>query len=108
MDAQPPLMRQQAAAVYLGKDVCWSLRFGNAMQISPGRAQLIFRFDPRSIRMVVGDVVLAAYPSLVRTRVGENILVRGRVQEIDDLRITLEIRDLIPSRAVGVERQGGC
>ena len=100
MDAQPPLMRPQAVAVYLGREVCWSLRFANATEPSQGQTRLIFRFSSHSIRMVVGDVTLSAYPSMTGTRVNENVLVRGRVRKIDNLCIELEIHDLVLSRTL--------
>lgn len=100
MDAQPPLMRQQAAAVYLGREVCWSLRFSNATEPSQGQTRLIFRFDSHSVRMVVGDIALSSYPSMMSARVNENMLVRGRVRKIDNLCIELEIHDLVLSRTL--------
>ena len=103
MDAQPPLMRQQAAAAYLGKEVCWSLIFSNATQHG-GQARLIFRFDPQSVRMVVGGVLLSSYPSLMRAHAGENALVRGRIRKIDDLSIELEIQELILAHSTEVAR----
>ena len=98
MDAQPPLVRQQAAAIYLDREVCWSLRFANATEPNQGQAHLIFRFDPYDIRMVVGDILLSEYPSMMGARVEENVLVRGRIRKIDNLCIKLEIHDLVLPR----------
>lgn len=100
IDAQPPLMRQQTAAAYFGREICWSLMFANATEPYQGQARLMFRFNPDSVRMVVGDIVLSTYPSMMGARDGESVLVRGRVRKIDNLCIELEIQDLVLSRTL--------
>lgn len=97
IDAQPPLMRQRAAAIYLGKEVCWSLKFRNATEFSPGQAHLMFGFGNEIVRMVTGEISLATHPGLVTARVGENLLVRGHLRRIDNMTIELDISDIVLS-----------
>jgi len=104
IQAQPPLMRQQAANAHLGREVHWVLTFENGSEEPSGQAWLIFRFDPHNMRMVEGRVSLSDYPSLRSMQSGETVLVHGRVQKVDALAIKLEIRDLVFAKAAEAAR----
>lgn len=101
IEAQPPLMRQQAAGAYIGKEVHWALTFSNGSESRPGEAWLIFRFDSHDLKMVTGCALLSDYPSLRVIRPGETVLVHGRIKKIDELglSIELEIQDLVFAKA---------
>ena len=106
IEAQPPLMRQQAAGAYIGKEVHWALMFSNGSESRPGEAWLIFRFDPHNLKMVTGCALLSDYPSLRVIRPGETVLVHGRIKKIDELglSIELEIQDLVFAKAAEAAR----
>ena len=97
IEAQPPLMGQQAAGAYISEEVHWVLTFSNGSESRPGEAWLIFQFDSHDLKMVTGRAVLSDYPSLRVIRPGETVLVRGRIKKIDELglSIELEIQDLM-------------
>lgn len=94
IEAQPPLMRPQAAKAYLGKLVDWLVIFANASEHS-GQAHLILRSDPHGVRMITGKVLLVEHPELRSLHSGEQIRVRGRIRKIDNLSIELEINQLV-------------
>jgi len=95
MQAQPPLMRQEAAKAYLGKMVNWPVTFANASEQSSGQAHLIFCFDSYGINMITGNVLLSDYPQLRALRSGERLRVRGAIRKIDQLFIELDISKLV-------------
>ena len=64
IEAQPPLMRAEVSQRYLGEEIDWLLTFTKGRELDAGRAWLTFDFDPRSIKMIVGEVGLAEYPQL--------------------------------------------
>ena len=98
VEAQPPLMRQQASKAYVGKTVNWPVIFANASEQPSGQAHLIFRFDEHNVRMIVGEVPLTQYPQLRSLRSGERLRVRGTIRKIDVLFIELEIQELLLPR----------
>ena len=95
IEAQPPLMRPQAARAYQGMEGDWPLTFANAQEGRSGEAHLYFNFEPHAMRMVRGNVSLRRYPQLRRLQVGAPVRVRGRIQKVDAFFINLEIRDLV-------------
>jgi len=95
IQAQPPLMRQEAAKAYIGKMVNWPVTFANASEQSSGQAHLIFRFDPHDMSMITGNVLLSDYPQLRALRSGERLRVRGTIRKIDQLFIELDISKLV-------------
>lgn len=99
IDAQPPLMRKEAANAYIGKEVHWALTFSDGSEEHQGQASLAFHFDTRDIRMVLGRVLLSDYPSLKSMQSDEAVLVHGRVQKISAMFLELEIRDLVFAKA---------
>ena len=100
IEAQPPLMRPQAARAYRGMESDWPLTFANAQARRSGEARLYFNFEPHAImKMVSGSVSLRKYPQLRQLQVGTPIRVRGRIQKVDTFFIELEIRDLVFAKA---------
>ena len=95
IQAQPPLMRQEAAKAYIGRMVNWPVTFANASEQSSGLAHLIFRFDSHHINMITGNVSLSDYPQLRALRSGERLRVRGTIRKIDQLFIELDIIKLV-------------
>ena len=81
IEAQPPLMRQQAARAYCGMEGDWPLTFANAQEGRPGEAHLYFNVEPYSLRMIRGNVSLRKYPQLRQLHVGAPVRVRGRIQK---------------------------
>jgi len=104
IQAQPPLMRQQAANAYLGREVHWALTFEDGNEDQSGEAWVVFRFDSHNVRMVEGRVSLSVYPSLRSMRSGETALVHGWVCKIGALSIELEIQDLVFAKAAEAAR----
>ena len=104
VESRPPLMREQAKAKYLGKQVKWALAFLDGRAGQDGEARLTFHFDPQDIRMVSGSVRLSDYPRLRSTSVGERIRVRGTIRKVDALCIELDIRDLVFAKAAEAVR----
>ena len=99
IESRPPLMRDQAKAKYIGKKVSWAVIFLDGREDQEGKAHLAFHFAPNDIRMVVGDVVLSAYPSLRSMRPGESLRVRGTIRKFSALSVELEIQDLVFAKA---------
>lgn len=95
IEAQPPLMREEAKAKYLGKQVRWMLAFLDGHVYEPGEARLTFHFDSKDIRMVSGSVSLSKYPQLKSMQPGETLRIRGAIRKIESLCIDLDIRDLM-------------
>lgn len=99
IEAQPPLMRPQAARAYRGMEGDWPLTFANAQEGRSGEAHLYFNFEPHAMRMISGIVSLRKYPQLRQLEVGTPVRVRGRIQKVDAFFIELDIRDLVFSDA---------
>jgi len=100
IEAQPPLMRQQAARAYCGIESDWLLTFANAKEGRPGEAHLYFNVEPHAImKMVSGTVSLRKYPQLRQLQVGAPVRVRGKIQKVDPFFINLEIQDLVLPQA---------
>lgn len=95
IEAQPPLMRPQAAKAYLGKAVDWPMTFANANEEPAGQARALFRFGPHEIKLITGNVPLSRYPQLRSMRAGERLRVRGTIRKIDTLFIELDISELV-------------
>ena len=95
MDAQPPLMRSQVVARYIGMEVDWLITLANGSEDHSGQAHLLFQFDSRSVRMVTGEVSLSEYPQLRATRAGSPLRIRGTIRKITTLSIELEIAELL-------------
>lgn len=89
IDAQPPLMREQARAAYVGKGVDWVLTFADGWQESSEFARLAFRQERSVVRFVKATVPLTDCPWLKHMHAGEIMRVRGRIAELDRLSITL-------------------
>ena len=104
IQTQPPLMREQAASAYLGREVHWLLTFENGNEEPGGQAWLMFHFDPHSVKMVEGRVSLSDYPSLRSMQSGETVLVHGQVRKISTISIELEIQDLVFAKAAEAAR----
>lgn len=94
IEAKPPLMREQAKAKYIGKQVKWTLTFLDGREGQDGEAHLTFHFNPQDIRMVSGNVFLSEYPRLRSMQPREALRVRGAIRKIDSLCIELEISEL--------------
>ena len=95
IEAQPPLMRPQAARAYQGMESDWPLTFANAQEGRSGEAHLYFNFEPHAMRMVRGNASLRKYPQLRRLQVGAPVRVRGRIKKVDTFFIELDIQDLV-------------
>ena len=95
IESQPPLMREQAASAYLGKEVDWCVAYRNAYELSSRRVQLLLAYEARHAPMITGTVALSEYPELKRLRAGETVRVRGTIRGVDMLQIALDIRELV-------------
>ena len=95
IEEQPPLMRPEAIKAYLGKEVSCSATFADAREQKPGQVHVVCWCEPKSSKLVVGDVPLADYPQLRQLRVGERLRVRGTIRKIDTLSIELDIGKII-------------
>lgn len=99
IEARPPLMRKEAAASFIGREVNWTLTFSNGSEERPGQAWLIFRSDPHHVKMVAGYASLSDHPNLKTLQPGETVLASGRIRKIDTLYIELDIQDLVFTKA---------
>ena len=99
IEAQPPLMRPQAARAYQGMEGNWPLTFPNAQEGRSGQAHLYFNFEPHAMRLIRGTASLRKYPQLKQLQVGAPVRVRGRIQKVDAFFISLDIRDLAFAKA---------
>ena len=95
LDAQPPLMRSQVIAPYIGMGVDWPVTFANASEDRSGRVHLLFQFDSRSVRIITGEIPLSEYPQLRSTQAGAQLRVCGTIRKIDTLSVGLEITELL-------------
>ena len=95
IDAQPPLMRDEAAKRYVGREVDWPLTFFSGHEHDLGQARVMFRVASQGIGMVVGAVSLSDYPWLRSLHADEAVRVRGRIRNIDTMSIELDISDLL-------------
>lgn len=75
-------MRDEIAKAHLGRKVDWALTFTDGSTDDSGRAHLLFHFDPRTVRIVTGEVPLSKYPRLRSMRAGEPLRVRGTIRKI--------------------------
>ena len=64
IEAQPPLMPDEAAEAYLGQEVNWALTFSSGTKDRSGNARLSFRTPDELVRKVHGTVRLSEYPWL--------------------------------------------
>lgn len=95
IDSRPPLMRDEACKIYVGKEVEWLLAFANGYEFGEkGRVRLSFRCEPRLLGWVVGTVALSDYPWLKSLQADEIVRVRGRISGIDAMTITLDKLEL--------------
>ena len=104
IEARPPLMREEAKAKYLGKQVRWMLMFLDGRRDQEGEAHLTFHFNSEDVRMVSGNVPLPRYPRLRSMQPGEFLCVRGAIRKIDSLCIELEIHDFVFAKAAEAAR----
>lgn len=104
IEAQPPLMRPQAACAYRGLEGDWPLTFANAQEGRSGEVRLYFNIEPHSIKLVSGNVSLRKYPQLRQLQVGTPIRVHGTIRNIDALFIKLDIRNLVFAKAAEAAR----
>ena len=95
IDAHPPLMRRQAVAQYVGRDVDWLLTFFDAHELGNDRARVTFHVASQGMGLVKGAVSLSDYPWLKSLHADEAVRVRGRIRNIDAMSIELEIGELL-------------
>lgn len=91
IEAQPPLMRGQAKAAYIGKEVDWALTFADGYEDRSGKVRVMFRSRPHEIEFIAMRVALAEYPWLRSLRRGEPVQVRGRIADVGST--SIELRD---------------
>ncbi len=95
IEACPPLMRTQTKAVYIGREVDWTLTFADGYEDRPGYARVMFHYQPHEVKFIAMGVPLADYPWLRPTHPGEVIRVRGRIADIGTLSIELQEASLM-------------
>ena len=95
IEACPPLMREQAKAAYLGKEVAWPVIFVDGYEQSSGHARLTFQYQPSEVKFIGATARLSDYPWLKSTRAGETIRLRGRIRSINTLAIELDLKELL-------------
>ena len=100
IDAQPPLMRVNAANAYIGKEVDWNLFFLDGSEPVPGMASIMFNSGVSANRIILGEVSLTEHPYLRALHSGEPVRVRGKIRKIDGLCIDLDITELMLAKAV--------
>src|SRR3989338_8153414 len=64
ISACPPLMRTQTKAVYIGREVDWTLTFTDGYEDRPGCARVMFHYQPHEVKFIAMGVPLADYPWL--------------------------------------------
>src|SRR3989338_3076418 len=89
IEACPPLMRAQARAAHIGKEVDWTASFFSGEIENKEQTFVAFRHDA-SDKMLFARVKLADYPWLRSTKRGEVVRLRGRICDIGPLTIDLE------------------
>lgn len=99
IDAYPPLMRREAVANYVGREVDWPLTFFDAHELGSDRARVVFHVASQGMGFVKGTASLSDYPWLKSFHSGETVHVRGRICNIDTMFIELEISELLPAAA---------
>ena len=87
--AHPPLMRTQARAVHIGKEVDWTATFFSGEMEDQERAFVALRHEA-SDKMLFALVDLISHPWLQSTQRGETLRLRGRISSIGPLTIELE------------------
>ena len=90
IDACPPLMREQAKAMYLGKEVDWILNLVNGWAERSEHARLALRQERSNVQFVIATVPLSDCPWLRHVHTGERLRIRGRIADIDGMSIELE------------------
>ncbi len=89
IEACPPLMRSQARAAHIGKEVDWTATFFSGEMENKKRAFLAFRHEA-SDKMIFTRASLADYPWLQSAQHGEPVRLRGRISKLGPLSIDLE------------------
>lgn len=89
IETYPPLMRAQARAAHVGKDVDWTATFFSGDMEDEQRVFVALRHEA-SDKMLFAYVRLADHPWLQSTPRGETLRVRGRMANIGPLSIDLE------------------
>lgn len=90
IEARPPLMREEAKAMYLGKDVDWILNLVNGWAERSERARLALRQERSNVQFVIATVPLSDCPWLRHVHASERLRIRGRIADIDNMSIELE------------------
>ena len=94
-EAQPPLARRRSMQRYLGVEMDYPVTFADAWEADNETVRIALRFEPHSVRGIVGNVALADYPQLEHLRAGEPLRVRGRIRSVSTLWIELDISELL-------------
>lgn len=102
INSHPPLMREQAKAAYIGREVDWPATFTDASEQPGEKASLMFYFEERDVRAVTGVVSLSEYPQLRSLHSDERLRVRGTIRKIDQLFIELDISKLVFAQSTHV------
>jgi len=96
-----PLQRQAVAAGYVGTPVAWKTTFASGSLTDKGKAFIILRSGPTSKAVFIGCTIsLAKYDFLRTLDVEAPLLVRGRIDSIDQssIQFTDPELELLPSQ----------
>jgi hypothetical protein len=97
--SKPPLMREDAARAFVGKDIDWTLIYRNAYETSSGRVRLMLGEESDSMNFITGAVLLGSYPELKSLPANEKVRVRGIITSIESHQIEISIQGLQLSMA---------
>lgn len=101
IESHPPLMREQARAAYIGREVAWSAIFVNGYEQSPGQVRLTFQPEPNEIKFISVTTRLSDYPWLKSACAGEAVRLRGNIRSIDTLSVEVDLKELVPAKPSG-------
>lgn len=90
IEACPPLMRDEAKAAYLSREVDWILTLVDGREDQPGWARLMFRRQRNDLPYVAARVPLSDCPWLRYVHSGETVRLRGRIADVNARSIELE------------------
>ena len=97
INSHPPLMQAEVQEQFLGQDIEWPLTFVSGTADKRGGAQLTFRFKPshpRPFAGIYGEVPLSEYPWLKTLPADTPVRVKGRIRQVNELTIKLDILEL--------------
>jgi hypothetical protein len=94
IDSLPPYQQRFASDAYKGLRVCWQAVFGTIQDDGLNKSQVVLRQPDRSRQDWTGmircrRVDISAQPRLKIAHVGEQVIVRGTIAEVDDFSIHL-------------------